>query len=219
MPPKRKATQEPDTLPKKESTKKDTKPFKDCPISKAYRFIEPGPLLLVTTGSLASKTHNIMTLGFHMMMQHESPPLIGITLGPWDASFKALKEKQECVLTVPSTEIAETVIDIGNISSDDLDSPSGKWERFGLEPLPAGKVQAPLVSGPHVMANIECVVEDMSMVKKYNMWVLRVVKAWENPMPDGGTMAHHCGQGVLVGDGLRLDFSHRMDKWQEFLDG
>ncbi|RYP55156.1 hypothetical protein DL768_000150 [Monosporascus sp. mg162] len=200
--------------------------FEPYPPSKVYRLVEPGPVLLVTTGSLADSTHNVMTIGFHMVMQHESPPLLGITLGPWDASFAALKTRRECVLAVPSVEMAGVVVDVGNCSADDQDDAgektgSGKWQRFGLKALPAAKVKAPLVGGPDVIANIECVVEDTRMVSRYSMWVLRPVKAWLNPQKkpgEGGRMFHHRGDGTFVVDGEVLDLKHRMVKWQEFQD-
>lgn len=169
-----------------------------------------------------------MTLGFHMMMQHESPPLIGITLGPWDASFATLKKTRECVLAVPSVDIAEKVVDIGNCSVEDEDEDNhdetndgsgintNKWQKFDLNPIPAEKVQAPLVGGPYVLANIECVVEDTAFVEKYSMWVLRVVKAWKGTA--SGRMFHHRGQGFMVADGDVMDFKDRMVKWREFLD-
>ncbi|KAJ5698670.1 hypothetical protein N7462_000675 [Penicillium macrosclerotiorum] len=188
--------------------------FSPCPISHVYRLIEPGPVLLVSTGSLEQSTHNIMTIGFHMMMQHESPPLIGITLGPWDASFAVLKKRRECVLAVPSVEIAQKTVDIGNCSSNDSDT--NKWERFDIDALPGLKVQAPLVGGPHVIANIECVVEDTALVNKYSMWVLRPIAAWV--APQRGTMFHHQGQGIMVADGEVLNFKDRMVKWQEFME-
>jgi flavin reductase (DIM6/NTAB) family NADH-FMN oxidoreductase RutF len=61
----------------------------EFPVSKVYRLIEPGPVLLVTTSQ--HDRPNIMTIGFHMMIQHE-PPLIGCIIGPWDHSFTALRE-------------------------------------------------------------------------------------------------------------------------------
>ncbi|OTA96068.1 hypothetical protein M434DRAFT_151341 [Hypoxylon sp. CO27-5] len=197
--------------------------FEPYPASKVYRLIEPGPVLLVTTGSLADSTHNIMTIGFHMVMQHESPPLIGISLGPWDASFTALKKQRECVLAVPAVEMASVVVDIGNCSADDddVEEAGGKWERFNLEALPAAKVKAPLVGGNDIIANIECVVEDTKMVSKYSMWVLKPVKAWINPNKkpgEGGKMFHHRGDGTFVVDGEVLDLKDRMVKWQEFQD-
>lgn len=194
--------------------------FHPYPTSKVYRLIEPGPVLLVTTGSLADATHNVMTIGFHMVIQHESPPLIGISLGPWDTSFATLKSQRECVLAVPSVEMAGVVVDVGNCSSDD-DGETTKWERFGLDALQAGNVKAPLVGGPHVIANIECVVKDTTMVNKYSTWILKPVKAWINPVKlpgEGGKMFHHRGDGTFVVDGDILDLKDRMVKWKEYQD-
>ncbi|KAI5868440.1 hypothetical protein GGS23DRAFT_592217 [Durotheca rogersii] len=204
--------------------------FEPYPPSKVYRLIEPGPVLLVTTGSLADSTHNVMTMGFHMVMQHESPPLIGIYLGPWDASFAALKKQRECVLAIPDVEMAGVVVDVGNCSASDNDDGAedggvggrtDKWQRFGLDALPAAKVKAPLVGGPDVIANIECVVEDTKMVSKYSMWVVKPVKAWLNPSKkpgEGGRMFHHRGDGTFVVDGEILDLKDRMIKWREYQD-
>lgn len=193
------------------------------PPTKVYRLIEPGPVLLVSTGSLAEGTHNIMTIGFHMVMQHMSPPLLGISLGPWDASFANLKRYKQCVLAVPDVAVAGLVVDIGNCSADDeaIIEKGGKWNHFGLEPLAARKVKAPLVGGRNIIANIECVVEDTKMVSKYAMWVLKPVKAWMNPEKrpgEGGTMFHHRGDGTFVADGQVMDLKDRMVKWQIFQD-
>lgn len=48
--------------------------FEHYPPAKVYRLVEPG--------SLADGTHHIMTAGFHMVIQHESPPLLGISPPP-----------------------------------------------------------------------------------------------------------------------------------------
>lgn len=224
MAPKRKAQKEQgdgsDPPSKRGGSSKKQQNFESCPPSNVYRLIEPGPVLLVTTGSLADSTHNVMTIGFHMVMQHDSPPLIGISLGPWDASFAALKKNRECVLAIPSVEMASVVVDIGNCSADDDDMTS-KWETFGLDALPADRVKAPLVGGSDVISNIECVVEDTKMVSKYSMWVLRPVKAWINPDKkpgEGGKMFHHRGDGTFVVDGDILNLQDRMVKWQELQD-
>lgn len=196
-------------------------PFTSLPLRQVCRLIEPGPILLVSTGSVADGSHNLMTLGFHMMLQHSGPSLVGVCLGPWDASYEILRKRKECVLAVPSVEMAEAVVDIGNCSKDDDDEKSqkeNKWERFGLTPLPAQKVKAPLVGGPHIMANIECVVHDRQLVGRYSLWILKVVSAWwdEEKVQTTGRMLHHRGNGVFAvsGDNI-VDLHERMTKWPE----
>jgi flavin reductase (DIM6/NTAB) family NADH-FMN oxidoreductase RutF len=55
--------------------------------------------------------------------------------------IRGSQETAECVLAVPSVEMAEDVVDIGNCSKNDEDlKESSKWEQFGLEALPDGKV-------------------------------------------------------------------------------
>ena len=65
--------------------------MKEIPASQAYRLLEPGPIVLVTT-SYNGKP-NVMTMGFHMMIQH-APPLIGCVIGPWDHSYQALDKPE-----------------------------------------------------------------------------------------------------------------------------
>lgn len=230
MPPKKRRVSETSRIHSSESQTKSSKEEEEQEESEAqnklapyqvdhvYRLIEPGPVLLVTTGSLKDGTHNIMTIGFHMMIQHSGPALIGATIGPWDASYALLRKNKECVLAIPSVEMAEIVADIGNCSGSEVD----KWSQFGLEALPAGLVKAPLLGNDTVIANIECVVEDTKLVGPYNLWVLRAVKAWTNPDDkkgrEGGKMFHHRGDGTFVVDGEKLDLRERMVKWKEFQD-
>ncbi|KAK4242274.1 hypothetical protein C8A03DRAFT_29535 [Achaetomium macrosporum] len=246
---------ETDTIPssQKQSNPIMKNPFTPYPPSKVYRLIEPGPVLLVSTGpppSPSSDSHqdpndiNLMTIGFHMMLQHSSPPLIAVCIGPWDATYARLKASRECVLAVPSVDMAEVAVDIGNCSADDFGPDDGssnsntraknKYERFGLKAVPARKVGAPLVATgagtgedseekEGIIANVECVVEDDTMVERYNLWVLKVVAAWvnEDRMVNGhGTgMFHHRGDGTFRVDGEKvLDLRERMVKWRMFQD-
>ncbi|KIH88896.1 flavin reductase domain protein fmN-binding protein [Sporothrix brasiliensis 5110] len=194
-------------------------PFTALPLRQVHRLIEPGPILLVSTGSVADGSHNLMTLGFHMMLQHSGPTLIGICLGPWDASFEALRVQKQCVLAVPSVEMAGAVVDIGNCSKADGDSQgNNKWATFGLTPLPGQAVQAPLVGGAHIMANVECVVHDRQLVGRYSLWILKAVRAWwdEDMVQSAGRMLHHRGNGVFsVSGDTVVDLHERMTKWPE----
>ena len=72
--------------------------------NKAYRLLEAGPVVLVTTAMAGRR--NIMTMGFHMVIQHD-PPLVGCIIGPWDHSHAALKRTRECVIAIPTVDLAE----------------------------------------------------------------------------------------------------------------
>ncbi len=175
--------------------------------SKAYLLLEAGPIVLVTTSSKGRA--NVMTMGFHMMIQH-APRLIGCCIGPWDHSYKALSVTGECVIAIPTVDLAKTVVDIGNCSGSDID----KFERFTLTKAKAKEVGAPLIN--ECLANIECRVADTGFVKKYNLWVLEAVAIWVDDKRKERRMLHHNGDGTFTVDGRKLDLRKRMVLWKEF---
>jgi len=178
-------------------------------LSKAYRFIEPGPVVLVTTAYKGST--NIMTMSYHMMIQDGSVPLIGCSIGPWDHSFTALCATGECVIAIPTVDLASKVVEIGNCSGDDVD----KFDAFGLTPVPAEKVKPPLVA--ECLANLECRVSDSSLVDKYNLFILEVVKAWVDLEREERRTIHHNGDGTFVVDGRTINLKKKMAKWPTYL--
>lgn len=183
--------------------------MKNLALSKTHRLIEPGPVLWVTT--FHKGRANIMTIGFHMMVQHD-PPLIGCIIGPWDHSYEALRKTRECVLAVPGVDLAKKVVDIGNCSGADID----KFEAFGLTPVPAKKVAAPLID--ECLANVECKVVDTSMVNKYGLFILEAVRTTLDPARKEQRTFHHKGDGTFTVDGRTLNLQERMTKWKQFQD-
>ncbi|TFY82350.1 hypothetical protein EWM64_g1661 [Hericium alpestre] len=186
----------------------DRSPLKPYDITKTHRYIEPGPVVLVSTRGKAATRPNLMAMGFHMCVQHEDPPLIGARIGPWNYSFHALKETSECVIAVPGVDLAEKVIDIGNCNGDKVD----KWSQFGFTALQGEEVRAPLVK--ECLANFECKVKDRRMVGKYALWVLEVVCAWVNEDREEKKTFHHEGDGSLIVDGERLNLREHMTTWK-----
>jgi flavin reductase (DIM6/NTAB) family NADH-FMN oxidoreductase RutF len=182
--------------------------MKNYPVNKANRIIEPGPIVFVTTFHRGKS--NVMTMGFHMMIQHE-PPLIGVVIGPWDFSHKAIKATHECVIAVPGADLAKKVVDIGNCSGADVD----KFKKFRLTPKRAKLIEAPLIE--ECIANLECKVIDTSLVKKYNLFILKVVKIWSNAERKEQRTMHHQGDGSFKIDGKFLDLRDRMVKWRELV--
>lgn len=170
---------------------------KSFPLSRVYRLLEPGPVVLVTTSSRGRA--NVMTMSWYTMMEFE-PPLVGCVLSGRNFSFEALTKTRECVLNIPTAEIARKVVKVGNCSGRKVD----KFKAFGLTPLPAAEVAPPLVA--ECYANLECRVADTRMVNKYNFFVLEVVKAWIDPAQKNPRTLHHQGVGSfrVAGEVLKL---------------
>jgi len=179
--------------------------MRELPASQTYRLLEPGPIVLVTTCQNAQS--NVMAMGFYMMIQH-SPPLIGCIIGPWDHSYSALRATGECVIAIPTVDLAETVVDIGNCSGNKVN----KFQRFGLRTRPAKDVVAPLIFD--CLANIECHVIDASLVDTYNLFVLEAQRIWIDETRKERRTMHHCGDGSFTIDGGTLDLRERMVKWR-----
>ncbi len=115
-----------------------------------------------------------MTMSWHTMLEFE-PPLVGCVISDRNHSFGLLQATNECVINIPTVEIAEKVVGCGNTSGANID----KFATFCLSPKPAARVGAPLIE--ECFANLECRVVDTGMVPKYCLFVLEVLKAWIDP--------------------------------------
>lgn len=162
---------------------------KDFPVSEIRRFLEPGPIVLVS--SAWKDRTNIMTMGWHTVMEF-TPALVGCIISEGDYSFKLIRQSKECVINIPTTDIAETVVRIGNCSGADTD----KFKEFGLTLVPGEKVGAPLVG--ECFASFECRLADESLIKKYNFFIFEVVKAHVAAAPRYPETIHYRGDGVFM---------------------
>lgn len=175
--------------------------MRDLDLSEVYQLIEPGPVVLLTTAQ--DGRNNIMTMSWHMMVEFE-PPLIACVVSAGDHSFAALDETKECVIAIPSVDLASQVVKIGNCSGRDV----AKFEAFGLTAEKAEQVSAPLIA--ECFANLECKVRDTSLVATYNLFILEVVKAWIDPARKQAKTIHHHGYGKFAIDGEMISVKSRM---------
>ena len=166
-------------------------------LSRVYRILEPGPVVLITTANRARA--NVMAMSWHMMMDFV-PPLVGCVLSDRNYSFSLLTETRECVLNIPTRELARKVVACGNASGRRRD----KFAEFGLTPVPARQVLPPLIR--ECFASLECRVVDMRMVGRYDAFVLEVVKAWIDRSVKRARTLHHMGRGTftVAGEVIRL---------------
>jgi flavin reductase (DIM6/NTAB) family NADH-FMN oxidoreductase RutF len=175
--------------------------MKNLPLQEVYRLLEPGPVVLLTTAHKGRA--NVMTLSWHMMVEFE-PPLVACIISDRNYSFAALRATGECVIAVPALELAAKIVGVGNCSGRQMD----KFKRFGLTPVPAALVTAPLVA--ECFANLECKVTDTRFVNRYNLFVLEVLRAWIDPGQKHPKTIHHHGYGKFVVDGDMISLKSRM---------
>ncbi|MDR0534725.1 MAG: flavin reductase family protein [Verrucomicrobiales bacterium] len=178
--------------------------MKEFPLSKAFQLLEPGPVVLVTT--VLNGKPNVMTMSWHMVLDFS--PRIGCVIGPWDYSYAALRKTRECVIAIPTVDLAGKVVDIGNCSGHDVD----KFAQFGLTRKPAREVKAPLVN--ECLAHIECRV--MDEIKKYNIFILDAVRAWIDPKRKERRTFHANGDGTFRVDGRTINLKKKMVKWAAY---
>lgn len=162
-------------------------------IGKAFTLLEPGPVVLVTTND--GGRNNVMTISWTMVM--DFTPRFAITTGPWNHSYAALRRTKECVIAIPTVDLIDEIVGVGTCSGADTD----KFESFGLTPLQAKRVGAPLIR--ECLANIECRVVDI--VKKHNMVVLEGVAACVDANRKEKRTLHAVGDGTFIVDGRRID--------------
>ena len=96
-------------------------------LSEVYQLLEPGPVVLLTTSQ--SGRSNVMTMSWHMMVEFV-PPLVACVVSSEDYSFAALTAEHECVIAIPSVELAPVVVKVGNSSGRTVE----KFKKFGLTP-------------------------------------------------------------------------------------
>jgi flavin reductase (DIM6/NTAB) family NADH-FMN oxidoreductase RutF len=170
---------------------------RSLPLSKVYGLLEPGPVVLVTT--IRAGRPNIMAMSWHTMLEFE-PPLIGCVISNRNYTFATLKRTRECVINIPTLELARKVVGCGNTSGAHAD----KFKDFGLTARAAERVRAPLIQ--ECFANLECRVADTRMVAAYCLFVLEVVKAWKDPVVTHSRTLHHLGKGrfMVAGEIIKL---------------
>lgn len=169
--------------------------FKEFPLSKVNSLLESGPVILVTTAHNAD--HNVMPMSWHMMVDF-NPPLVSFVMSDENYSFELLSGSGECVIAIPTLEIAEKAIKCGKTSG----SETNKFKAFGLNAIKAEMVVSPLIEDCYV--NLECRVADISLVKRYGLFIVEVVKAWINPAISEPKTIHHLGKDDYMVSGHKI---------------
>jgi flavin reductase (DIM6/NTAB) family NADH-FMN oxidoreductase RutF len=161
----------------------------DFPVSEVRRYLEPGPIVLVS--SRWEDETNVMTMGWHTVMEF-TPALVGCVIASSNHSFELIRQSRECVINLPTAALTDTVVRIGNSSGAEID----KFREFALTAQDASEVKAPLIRECH--ANFECRLHDDALVDRYNFFIFEVVKAHVASSPKHPETIHYKGDGVFM---------------------
>jgi flavin reductase (DIM6/NTAB) family NADH-FMN oxidoreductase RutF len=173
---------------------------RDFPVSEVRRFLEPGPVVLVSS-AWQGKT-NIMTMGWHTMMDF-TPALVGCLISSGNHSYQMIRRSRECVINVPTVDLAAKVVGIGNCSGAEVD----KFKKFRLIAAAAEKVKAPLIA--ECFANLECKLADDSLADKYEFFIFEVIKAHAPAAPKYPKTIHYRGDGMFMVAGRSLNLRRK----------
>jgi flavin reductase (DIM6/NTAB) family NADH-FMN oxidoreductase RutF len=152
----------------------------EVPITQGRRFINYGPVVLVTASN--GSRDNIVTLAWVTPVS-VSPPLVGIYVSSKRYSHKLIKQGAQFAINVPTKDIIEAVKICGSVSGKDAD----KFEKAKLSREKANKIGAPLIK--ECAAHIECKLFESVELGDHYLFV-------------GEVVACSCEDGFLKPDGI-----------------
>jgi flavin reductase (DIM6/NTAB) family NADH-FMN oxidoreductase RutF len=171
----------------------------DFPLMDVRQHLETGPIVLVSAAHRGER--DIMTMGWHMMMQF-NPALFGCFIWSGNHSYDLIRQSRECVINVPTVDLVDAVVSVGNSSGAEID----KFKEFGLTPESGSHVDAPVIK--QCYANFECILHDDRLIDQYSLFVWRVVAAHVAPIKAPKTM-HYRGEGTIMVAGEEIVLSER----------
>ncbi len=138
-------------------------------------------------------------MGWHTVMEF-SPSLIGCMITAANHSYRMIEKSGECVINIPTADMLETVIRIGNTTGGEID----KFAEFNLTAAPGDIVKAPLIEESY--ASFECRLANRRMLKRYNFFIFEVVKAHVAARPRYPETVHYRGEGIFMISGKNVAF-------------
>lgn len=173
-------------------------------LQKAFTFIEPGPVTLITTKN--GSRNNICTISWTMAMDYAEHCHIAVSTGPWNYSFTSMMKTKECCVCIPGADLAETAVGIGTVSGREV----SKFRKFHLTAEKAELVKAPLIQ--ECIACLECRVTDY--IGQYGLVILECVQLWVDKKREFEPTLHANGDGTFRVDSDRvINLREKMSMW------
>jgi flavin reductase (DIM6/NTAB) family NADH-FMN oxidoreductase RutF len=142
---------------------------KQIELSKAKWLVEPGCVVLVTSGTMENA--NVMTFSWQTPVNNADPCLILLVINQIRYSYELIKQNHELVINVPGEELLEQTHFVGTVTGRNLD----KFKESGLTPIPAKMVEPPLIE--ECAAHLECQVVKTFQIQTHDLLVCEVIRA------------------------------------------
>lgn len=156
--------------------------MQDVELSKAYRILNHGPVVLVS--SCHDGEQNIMAAAWVTPLDF-SPSKITIVIDKNTYTRELIEASGTFAINVPCVAQIDTVRRVGTSSGRDLKD-TDKFTMYGLQTLPAQEIDAPLLKG--CVAWLECkVIPEPHNQDTYDLFIAEVVAAYadERVFSDG----------------------------------
>jgi flavin reductase (DIM6/NTAB) family NADH-FMN oxidoreductase RutF len=134
--------------------------------------LNPVPVVLVTSIGRHNRP-NVMTVAWTGTVCSD-PPMVSISLRSETLSHGLIQETREFVVNVPTAQMVRAVDYCGVLSGRNVD----KFEKTGLTPVPASKVQPPVLRECPI--NLECMVRQEIVLGLHTLFIGEIVAVQVN---------------------------------------
>lgn len=142
---------------------------KEIELTKAKWLVEPGCVVLVTSGSIESP--NVMTFSWQTPVNNVDPCLVLLVINHARYSYHLIKENPELVINIPGEELLEQTHFVGSLTGKHTD----KFKESGLTAIPSKLVKPPLIK--ECAAHLECRVADIFKMETHDLLICEVLRA------------------------------------------
>jgi len=142
---------------------------KQVSLSRAKWLVEPGCVVLVTSGTLEKP--NMMTISWQSPVNSSEPCLVLLVMHHSRYSYELIKQNRELVINIPGEELVEQTHFVGTASGRDVD----KFKATGLTAIAAGRVEPPLVK--QCAGHLECRVREIFKMQTHDLLICEVIAA------------------------------------------
>ncbi len=151
-------------------------------LAKAYRLLNHGPTILVTSHHAGRQ--NVMAAAWNVPLDFD-PPKIIVVIDKNTSTRELIEASGSFAINIPCVAQIDMVYKVGTSSGRDFKD-TDKFAEYGLETFPAKEIDVPLVKG--CVGWLECkIIPELHNQNAYDLFIAEVVAAYadERVFSDG----------------------------------